>query len=97
MSKGALLFHLVAAVKTRRFQHGRYPSYRRVTWNDVIYGEMARNATCAEAARQRARTECFHRRPTFASMRNTDGDSGAESDDDTESVVVDKSAESVVW
>ena len=44
---------------------------------------MARNAKCAEAARQRVRTECVHRRPTFASMRNTDSESDAESDADT--------------
>ena len=42
---------------------------------------------CAEAARQRVRTECVHRRSTFASMMNTDSESDAESDSDTESVV----------
>ena len=56
---------------------------------------MARNAPCAEAARQRVRTECVHRRSTFASMRNTDSVSEAESDTDTESVI--ESAVSVVW
>ena len=58
---------------------------------------MARNAPCAEAARQRVSTKCVHRRSTFASMRNTDSESDAESDDDTEIVVVDESADSVVW
>ena len=58
---------------------------------------MARNAPCAEAARQRVRTECVHRRSTFASMRNTDSESDAESDADTASVVVDESADSVDW
>ena len=58
---------------------------------------MARNAPCAEAARQSVSTECVHRRSTFASMRNTDSESDAESDADTESVVVDESAHSVVW
>ena len=52
---------------------------------------MARNAYCADAVRQRVSTECVHRRSTFASMRNTD----SESDADTESVV--ESADSVVW
>ena len=56
---------------------------------------MARNAHCAEAARQRVSTECVHRRSTFASMRNTDSESDAESDADTESVV--ESANSVAW
>ena len=50
---------------------------------------MARNVPCAEAARQRVITECVHRRSTFASMRNTDSESDAKSDADTESVVVD--------
>ena len=27
--------HSVTAVKTRRFEHGRYPSCRKATWNDV--------------------------------------------------------------
>ena len=58
---------------------------------------MARNAPCAKAARQRVSTECVHRRSTFASMRNTDSESDEESDADTESVVVDESADSVVW
>ena len=58
---------------------------------------MARNAPRAEAARQRVSTECVHHRSTFASMRNTDSESNAESDADTESVVVDESADSVVW
>ena len=58
---------------------------------------MARNAPCAEAARQRVNTECVHRRSTFASMRNTYSESDAKSDADTESVVVDESADSVVW
>ena len=58
---------------------------------------MARNAPCAKAARQRVSTECVHRRSTFASMRNTDSEFDAESDADTESVVVDESADSVVW
>ena len=58
---------------------------------------MARNAPCAKAARQRVSTECVHRRSTFASMGNTDSESIAESDADTESVVVDESADSVVW
>ena len=58
---------------------------------------MARNAPCANAARQRVSTECVHRRSTFASMRNTDSESDAESDADTESAVVDESADSVVW
>ena len=57
---------------------------------------MARNAPCAEAARQRVRIECIHRRSTFASIRNTDSESDAESDAITESVVVDESADSVV-
>ena len=56
---------------------------------------MARNAPSAKAARQRVRTECVHRRSTFASMRNTDSESDAKSDADTESVVVDESADSV--
>ena len=54
---------------------------------------MARNTPCAEAARQRVRTECVHRRSTFASMRNTD----SETDADTESVIVDECANCVVW
>ena len=58
---------------------------------------MARNAPCAKAARQRVSTECVHHRSTFASMRNTDSESDAESDADTEIVVVDESADSVVW
>ena len=58
---------------------------------------MARNAPCAEAARQRVHTECVYRRSTFASMMNTDSVSDAVSDADTESVVVDESADSVVW
>ena len=52
---------------------------------------MARNAPCAEAARQWVSTKCVHHRSTFASMRNTDNES------DAESVVVDESADSVVW
>ena len=48
---------------------------------------MAWTAPCAEAARQRVRAECVHRRSTFASMRNTDSESDMESDADTESVV----------
>ena len=52
---------------------------------------MARNVPCAIAARQRVNTECVHRRSTFASMRNTDSES------DAESVVVDEIADSVVW
>ena len=55
------------------------------------------SAPCAEAARQRVSTECVHRRSTFASTRNTDSESDAESDANTEIVVVDKSADSVVW
>ena len=58
---------------------------------------MARNAPCAEAARQKVNTECVHRRSTFASVRNMDCESDSESDADTESVVVDESADSVVW
>ena len=58
---------------------------------------MARNAPCAEAARQRVSTECVHRHSTFASMRNTGSESDAESDADMESVVVDESTDSVVW
>ena len=58
---------------------------------------MARNAPCAEAARQMVRTECVHRRSTFASMSNTDSESDAESDDDTVSVVVNESADLVAW
>ena len=58
---------------------------------------MARNAPCAETARQRVSTECVHRCSTFASMRNTDSESDVESEADTESVVVDESADSVVW
>ena len=58
---------------------------------------MARNALCAEAARQRGCTEYVNRRSTFASMRNTDSESDAKSDADTESFVVDESADSVVW
>ena len=50
---------------------------------------MASNAPCAETARQREITKCVHRRSTFASMRNTDSESDAKSDADTESVVVD--------
>ena len=57
---------------------------------------MARNAPCTEAARQRVSTECVHRRSTVASMMNTDSESDAESDADTESFVVDESADSVV-
>ena len=57
---------------------------------------MAMNALCAEAAQQWVRTECDHRRPTFASMKNTDSESDEESDAYTESVVVDESADSVV-
>ena len=56
-----------------------------------------RYALCAEAARQRVRTEFVHRRSTLASMRNTDSESDMESDADMESAVVDKSADSVVW
>ena len=41
--------------------------------------------------------ECVHRRSTFASMRNIDSESDAESGADTESVVVDEGADSVVW
>ena len=37
------------------------------------------------------------RRSTFTSIRNTDSESDAEIDADTESVVVDESADSVVW
>ena len=58
---------------------------------------MARNVPCAEAARQRVSTKCVHRRSTFASTRNTDSESDAESGADTESVVVDENADSVVW
>ena len=58
---------------------------------------MARIAPYAEAARQRVSTEWVHRRSTIASMGNTDSVSDAESDADTESVVVDESADSVVW
>ena len=87
----------VTAVKTRRFEHGRYPSCRKATSNDVVYGGMARNAPCAKAARQRVSTECVYRRSTFASMSNTDSESDAERDADTKSVVVDESADSVVW
>ena len=58
---------------------------------------MARNAPGAKAARHRVSTECVHHRSTFASMRNTDSESNAECDADTESVVVDESADSVVW
>ena len=57
---------------------------------------MAGNAPCAEAARQRVRTECVHRSPKFSSMRNTDSEWDTESDADTESAVVDESADSVV-
>ena len=57
---------------------------------------MARNALNVEAALQRLSTECVHRRSTFALMRNTDSESGAESDADTESVAVDESTDSVV-
>ena len=57
---------------------------------------MARNSPCAKATRQRLRTACVHRRFTFATMRNTDSESDVESDADTESVVVDESADSVV-
>ena len=57
---------------------------------------MARNAPCANAARQRVSTEYVHRRSIFASMRNTYSESDAESGADTESVVVDESAESAV-
>ena len=80
MRKVTLLFRLVAAFKTRRFEHGRHPGYGKATSNDVGKGKMARNAPCAEAARQRVRTECVHRRSTFASMRNTDIESDAKSD-----------------
>ena len=58
---------------------------------------MARIAPCAEAARQSVSTECVHRRSTFASMRNTDSEFDAKNDADTESVVIDESADSVVW
>ena len=57
---------------------------------------MARYAPCAEAARQRLRTERVHRRPEFSSMRNTNEESDAESNADTESIVVDESTYSVV-
>ena len=57
---------------------------------------MAKNAPCAEAAQQGVRTECAHRRSTFASMRDTESESDAESDADTESVVIDEGADSVV-
>ena len=57
---------------------------------------MARNALFAKAARQRVSTECAHRRPTFASIRNTYSESDTVSDADTESVVVDESADTVV-
>ena len=69
---------------------------RKGTPNDVVYGGMTRNAPCAEAARQKVRFNCVHRRSTFASTRNTHGESDAESDAGTESVVVDESADSVV-
>ena len=65
--------------------------------NDVVYGGMAINAPCAEAARQRVSTECVHRRSTFAAMRNTDSEFDAVSAAVTESVVVDENADSVVW
>ena len=58
---------------------------------------MTKNAHCAKAARKRVRTECVHHRSTFASMRNTDSESDAESDADTVSVVVDESADFVDW
>ena len=58
---------------------------------------MARNVPCAKAARPRVSSEFVHRRSTFASMRNTGSESDAESDADTESVVVEESADSVVW
>ena len=51
---------------------------------------MARNASCAEAARQRVCTKYVHVE-SFASMSNTDNDA------DTESVVVDGFADSVLW
>ena len=56
---------------------------------------MARNAPCAEAARQRVSTECVHRRSTFASVKNTDSEYDVEIDAETECVVVDESADSV--
>ena len=46
-------------------------------------------------AQQRVRTECVHPRSTFASMRKTDNESDAKRDADTESAVVDESADSV--
>ena len=52
---------------------------------------------CAEAVWQWVRTECARRRPSFTSVRKTDSESDVESDTDTESVVVDESADSVVW
>ena len=43
------------------------------------------------------RTECIHSRPRLASIKNTDSESDADSDADMENVVVDESADSVVW
>ena len=42
-------------------------------------------------------TECDHRLFTHASMRNTDNESDAEIDVDTESVAVDECVDSVAW
>ena len=55
-----------------------------------------RNTSSAEAVRQRVRTECVNRWSTFASMRNKDSESDAESNAQTESAVVDERADSVV-
>ena len=86
MSKGTLLFHLVAFRRRGQDQTVRVWTVSQLqtgTSNDVVYGGMAWNAPCAKAARQRVSTECVHHRSTFASMRNTDSESDAESDADT--------------
>ena len=53
-------------------------------------------APCTEAVSQRLSTERVHRRPAFASIWKTDKVSDEKSCADTESFVVDESADSVV-
>ena len=45
---------------------------------------MARHAPCAETAQQCVYTGRVHSRPTLPFMRNTDGESNAERDADTD-------------
>ena len=95
MSKGTLLFNLVAFRRCVQNQTVRTWTVSQLLKGHVERRRLVRNAPCAKAARQRVSTEYVHRRSTFASMRNTDSESDAESDADTESV--NESADSVVW